>query len=183
MVSVKYALLAFGLLGAAANAAPAPEVDYVSALIPGEGLPSPKELGMTNADLTKPIPEDDLPLDGRHSLPAGISERDLSILEKRTTCRFTDTCKLRDSTACFNYLHRLNTRACTVTRRPGQFCRMGGCSWIGQAAGTNRASSHCRDVARGGKKVNDRCRIFDRIGGFNFAHGNGHVRVTIAGRS
>ncbi|RVD84640.1 uncharacterized protein DFL_006379 [Arthrobotrys flagrans] len=67
MVSIKVVMItATGLLGAV-NAIPAPiaesDVDYVNALVPGEGLPSPKKLGLTNKGLTKPIPN-------------GISKRD-----------------------------------------------------------------------------------------------------------
>ncbi|KAK6343022.1 hypothetical protein TWF718_008400 [Orbilia javanica] len=185
MVSIKVILIsALGLLGAV-NAIPAPipepEIDYVNALIPGEGLPSPKELGLTNEDLTKPLPN-------------GFSKRD-NVLQKRYQCRFTDVCNLNDSRACFNYLLRLNERSCTATRRPTQFCRIGRCSWIGQAEGRNTASSYWqvspqpnqsvrlkpRDVAHGGNTVNNRCRLGPIVGGYNYAGGNGYLRVTIAG--
>ncbi|KAK6532775.1 hypothetical protein TWF281_006951 [Arthrobotrys megalospora] len=171
MVSIKVALIsALGFIGAV-NAIPAPiaqpEVDYVNALVPGEGLPTPAELGLTNEDLMKPMPN-------------GISERD-NVLQKRYKCRFTNVCKVSDSTACFNYLLRLNTKNCRATGRPTQFCRMGGCSWIGQAENASSASSYCRDVAHGGNTVNQRCRLGSIVGGYNYAGGNGHLRVTLAG--
>ncbi|EPS38560.1 hypothetical protein H072_7711 [Dactylellina haptotyla CBS 200.50] len=151
MVAIKYALLTFSLLGAAA-AAPASEVDYVSALVPGEGLPSPKELGLTNV-----------------------------FLQKRKVCRYTDVCQRTDAIACFNYLLGLNERSCSTGARPTQFCRMGGCSWIGQAENAPQAASYFRDVAHGGNVVINGCRIGSICAGYNYAGGNGNLRVTLAG--
>ncbi|KAK6335874.1 hypothetical protein TWF730_003248 [Orbilia blumenaviensis] len=55
-VALVYALTLFGVINAMPSPMAEPEVDYVNALVPGEGLPSPQELGLTNEDLTKPIP-------------------------------------------------------------------------------------------------------------------------------
>ncbi|KAJ6262617.1 hypothetical protein Dda_3429 [Drechslerella dactyloides] len=149
MVAVKVAVVSALCLGGTVYAAPATvpaEVDYLSILIPGEGLPTPQELGLTNEDLTKPIPSDFLPSNG-------ISERD-NVLRKRTQCSPDHTCALSDSTACFNYLLSLNETPCEAGKINRQMCNVNGCRWIGLAENTDWARSYCRDVAYGGNSVN-----------------------------
>ncbi|KAF3906026.1 hypothetical protein ABW21_db0205572 [Orbilia brochopaga] len=178
MVSAKVVISVLCLAGTA-FAAPAPiseaEIDYVNILIPGEGLPTPTELGLTNADLTKPIP---------HGLQPsyGISARDNNILMKRHECRSDHLCNIGDSIACFNYLLSLNETPCNVGKIQNQMCNTNGCRWIGQAENAETTSSFCRDVAWGGKVVNDNCgRGNNQVGGSNYAGGNGFLKVTIAG--
>ncbi|KAK6340539.1 hypothetical protein TWF696_008865 [Orbilia brochopaga] len=176
MVSAKIAVISALCLVGTAFAAPAPipatEIDYVNILIPGPGLPTPQELGLTNEDLTRPIP---------HDFPSnGISARD-NVLMKRHECRPSHTCNIGDSVACFNYLLSLDQTPCGVGKIQNQMCNVNGCRWIGQAENAETAQSYCRDVAWGGKAVNDNCVRGNQVGGFNYAGGNGHLKVTIAG--
>ena len=54
IVAITAALSFFG--AAIAAPAPAPEVDYAKLIEVAPGYPTIEELGLTNADLTKPIP-------------------------------------------------------------------------------------------------------------------------------
>ncbi|KAK6330406.1 hypothetical protein TWF696_003503 [Orbilia brochopaga] len=173
----KSAVTVLALLGAT-YAAPAPEVDYASILIPGPGLPSVKELGLTNADLTKPLPTG-------VELNNGIEERSANPgkeLFKRYDpfCGIADRggCNANDAAACFNYLRNLNERRCEVSGVI-RMCVVGRCQWYGRSFGKGFASSFCRDVAWGGKWVLDNCNRGGRISGSNAAGGNGNLVVDI----
>ncbi|EPS37496.1 hypothetical protein H072_8761 [Dactylellina haptotyla CBS 200.50] len=169
MVSVKIVLISATSLVGAVSAVPVQkEIDYLSILIPGEGLPTPQELGLTNKDLNKPMP--------RCMLPSNDN-----VLKKRSECRQNNTCSLSDSTGCFNDRLSLNETPCQVDGRPKQMCLVGSYSWIGNAEGVPSASSYCRDVAHGGNAVNNDSRFGDRVGGSKYAGGNGNLKVNIAG--
>ncbi|KAJ6255956.1 hypothetical protein Dda_9247 [Drechslerella dactyloides] len=174
----KSAVTVLALVGATI-AAPAPttEVDYASILIPGPGLPSVKELGLTNADLNKPLPSG-------VELTPGLEERsaDPKELFKRYEpfCGISGRggCQEGDARACFNYLLKLDRTDCQVSGVI-RMCVVGKCQWYGRSFGKGFASSWCRDVAHGGNWVLNNCNRNGRVSGSNAAGGNGNLVVDI----
>ncbi|KAK6505730.1 hypothetical protein TWF481_007622 [Arthrobotrys musiformis] len=171
MVSIKAAfpliLVVLGAVAAVPTPNPELDIDYVNALIPGEDLPSPKELGLTNEDLMKPIPN-------------GISKRGY-IFEGRYECKYAAVCTTADSRACFNYLFELGQKNCRVTGKPTELCRIRRCRWIGQAEVVPVISSSYRDIAYSGNTVTNRCELGGLVGGFNYPSENSPFRVTVVG--
>ncbi|KAF3934672.1 hypothetical protein ABW20_dc0104275 [Dactylellina cionopaga] len=161
-----------GLIGGA-TAAPLEEIDYTKTLVPGPGLPSVAELGLTNADLTKPIPE------GRVPLP-GITARDGDIFKRwPRLCWPLQKCTYGDAVACYNYLDSIGSRQCssdgTVT-----MCYSGGCKWVGRSE-SGTASSPCSDVALAGRWLISECRDNNgEFAGTIGAYGNGALGLVIA---
>ncbi|EPS44520.1 hypothetical protein H072_1500 [Dactylellina haptotyla CBS 200.50] len=156
-----------------AVAVPAPkEVDYASLIQTGPGLPTIAELGLTNADLTKPMPAE---------LDPVLAARDA--LEKRYNpqCWGEPKCNINDARACFNYLNNLGGTACSVTGRV-QMCKMGGCAWDARTLNNGFASSSCSNAALGGAWILNNCNGGGRTAGSNAAFGNGNLVVDIIGR-
>ncbi|KAK6355256.1 hypothetical protein TWF696_004371 [Orbilia brochopaga] len=167
----------------AATAAPAPVdvttaqgVDYTKLLVPGPGLPSVQELGLTNADLLKPLP--------------GVETPSTRSLSKRFDLRCsTDTfqwCNGEDAKACYNYLKNLGKTICSVSGGDGasiSMCHVGpgiGCDWRGVTWGVSSAASYCEDVAAGGLTIIQKCSLeHGVVAGENAANGNGNLIVTI----
>ncbi|EAU84143.1 hypothetical protein CC1G_08684 [Coprinopsis cinerea okayama7 len=158
---------------AAVVALPADVDDFV----PGPGLPSLEELGMTKEDLYKPIPEEVL-----KSIQAeygGLTKR------YTPTCGSTNRASHADAVACYNYLNGLGTTSCVVPNNAGgagniNFCKIGSAYWTGSClAGTCPGSSYCRDVARGGLWVLNNCNVGGQVRGSNAAWGNGNLIVGI----
>ncbi|KAK6331405.1 hypothetical protein TWF730_004486 [Orbilia blumenaviensis] len=155
----------------AAIAAPAPEVDYAKLIEVAPGYPTVEELGLTNADLTKPVPEID-----------EIVARDM-LLQKRyePRCWGEPRCTVNDARACYNYLNSIGGNRCEVRGRV-QMCKMGGCAWDARTLNNAFASSSCRDAALGGAWVLNNCISNNRVAGSNAAFGNGNLIVDIIGR-
>ncbi|KAK6495099.1 hypothetical protein TWF481_003127 [Arthrobotrys musiformis] len=150
-------------------AAPAPEpklVDYLSLIKPGPGLPSPKELGLTNEDLNKPIP-------GLEKLMA----RDL--LEKRYTpqCWDQPKCTYSDALGCYNYLYNLGNTVCEASG-VGRMCYVGSCNWYARSI-NGYSASPCYKAALGGAWVLRNCNSGNRLSGSNAAYDNGNLAVDI----
>ncbi|KAF3908781.1 hypothetical protein ABW21_db0204781 [Orbilia brochopaga] len=174
----KSAVTVLALLSAT-YAAPAPEVDYASILIPGPGMPSVKELGLTNADLTAPLPSD-VELLAR-DVEEGSANPEHNLFKRYDPfCGISGRggCNTNDATACFNYLKNLNERRCEVSGVI-RMCVVGRCQWYGRSFGKGFSSSFCRDVAWGGKWVLDNCNRGGRVSGSNAAGGNGNLVVDI----
>ncbi|KAF3920766.1 hypothetical protein ABW20_dc0103090 [Dactylellina cionopaga] len=165
------ALTAVLSLFGAAVAAPAPvDVDYASLIETGPGLPTIKELGLTNADLTKPVPE----------LEALIA-RDMLTKRYTPVCWGEPKCTTNDARACYNYLNGLGNTACSVQGRV-QMCKVGGCAWDARTLNNGFASSSCSNAALGGAWVLNNCNGGNRVAGSNAAFGNGNLIVDIIGR-
>ncbi|EAU84142.1 hypothetical protein CC1G_08683 [Coprinopsis cinerea okayama7 len=179
-MSSLFKTLALAFVAATAVVAlPADVEDFV----PGSGLPSLEELGMTKEDLYKPIPEEVL-----QSI-----EAEYGGLTKRwsPTCRTSGLVPYAGALACYNYLDSLGTTPCVVpfnTQNPNwlaktTFCQALGAFWTGTClAGTcvDHGSSYCRDVARGGLWVLTHCKNSNnQLNGNNAAWGNGNLIVDI----
>ncbi|KAK6347937.1 hypothetical protein TWF718_005757 [Orbilia javanica] len=175
---VKPALVVIAALNffASATAAPTPEpelepIDYVGLIETAPGLPTPKELGLTNADLTKPAPE-----------LGELMARD--ILNKRAQCATSTkpNCGYFEALACYNYLNSLTGTRCVVNSAPAltRFCYSGSCAWYGQSGIWGQpASSPCVNVAAGGAWVLNSCYVNGRVAGDSTATGNGNVIIYI----
>ncbi|KAF3182199.1 hypothetical protein TWF751_007245 [Orbilia oligospora] len=166
------------LTGTFAAPALAPEpIDYVSLLETAPGLPTPKDLGLTNADLARPPPD-----------IAAHQVREILNKRYNPVCwPGQPQCDLTDANACWVYLNSLGGTRCVVS--PGtsyiRMCAIGNCGWYGRAEIVrNGASSTCADVARGGRWVLGNCRkgASGLVAGSNAAYGNGNHLVDVVGR-
>ncbi|KAK6526506.1 hypothetical protein TWF694_005089 [Orbilia ellipsospora] len=146
--SISIAIVLSFLGDTTAAPAPAPEVDYVSLIKTGAGLPTVRELGLTNADLTKPLP--------RHSKPA-LNNRDS--LEKRYTPKCWDgpRCNRTDILVCYNYFSSLEFHPC-IAGRNAPACSMGGCGWWFNTDDGLPIAVDCHDVALSGAWVLNNCQ-------------------------
>ncbi|EWC45982.1 hypothetical protein DRE_04775 [Drechslerella stenobrocha 248] len=163
----KTAIAVLSILGAvtAAPTAADTEIDYLSVIEVGPGFPTPQELGLTNADLSKPI-------------PASIVSRDLLSKRAPAACWGNPKCHVNDARACFNYLQGLGGRRCEPSNGRVQMCKIGGCAW--DARGTRGSS--CSDAALGGAWVLNNCNGGGWVAGTNAAFGNGDMIVDVIGR-
>ncbi|KAF3919790.1 hypothetical protein ABW20_dc0109057 [Dactylellina cionopaga] len=162
---------ALGLLGTV-TAAPAPvtEIDYVSLIETAPGYPTVQELGLTNADLMKPVPALD-----------GLVAREM--LEKRyqPQCWGEPKCGLNEARACFNYLNSIGGNNCDVNGRI-QMCKLQGCAWDARTLNNGFARTSCSNAALGGAWVLNNCNGGGRTSGTNAAFGNGNMIIDIIGR-
>ncbi|KAK6532790.1 hypothetical protein TWF281_006966 [Arthrobotrys megalospora] len=160
------------LAGAIAVPTPEPEpIDYVNLIETAPGLPTPRDLGLTNADLAKPAPE-----------LAMLMARD--VLNKRAQCSTSTkpNCGYFDALACYNYLNGLGSTRCVVNSSPAltRFCLSGSCAWYGQSGIWGQpASAPCVNVAAGGAWVLNSCYVNGRVAGDSTASGNGNVVIYI----
>ncbi|KAM3511614.1 hypothetical protein MY11210_004768 [Beauveria gryllotalpidicola] len=159
-----FALLVLGL--SLVSAAPAGE--QYPEVIPGPGLPSLEELGLTSAELYQlPVPK----------LPS--ADHTMSAL-------YNPVCGPQDSRytnvngiiACYHYLNNLGTQDCKIDRETSHFCYAGDATVLGQARYWQGASSHCRDVAGAVLWTIDHCTRPDQsCAGIQAANGNGDLLV------
>ncbi|EAU89832.2 hypothetical protein CC1G_06984 [Coprinopsis cinerea okayama7 len=172
MVRITFSLLSTATLLAGAVSLPTETTEPALDFSPGEGLPSLEELGLTTADLLKPIPEETL---------AAIRAEYESITpseESGLVRRYDPVCHdgripLADANACYNYLNSLGTTTCRVPEGTGGYgginmCRIGSSYVIGGCIGAEcPASSHCRDVAHAVAWVMSHCNV--RKSGWRYA--------------
>ncbi|KAK6330407.1 hypothetical protein TWF696_003504 [Orbilia brochopaga] len=169
-VAIASVLALFGAAAAAPTSAPV--VDYTKLIIPGPGLPSVAELGLTNEDLTKPVP-------GLEQLMARESENPNAVFKRYTPqCWGGPACSWSDAQGCYNYLVGLGNRPCK-TSGIDQMCRVNGCSWQARTLNSREVSSPCSNAANGGAWVMNNCR--GNIRGSNAAWGNGDLAVDLIG--
>ncbi|KAM3505420.1 hypothetical protein MY10362_002970 [Beauveria mimosiformis] len=157
------ALVALGL--SLVSAAPAGE--QYPEVIPGPGLPSLEELGLTSA--------------GAVSVTSSQTSADdtLSVL-------YTPICGPEDKRytnvdgiiACYHYLNNLGTQNCGIDREISHFCYAGDASVLGQARLLHGASLYCRDFANAVLWTIDHCTRPDQsCAGIQAAYGNGGLLV------
>ncbi|KAK6519077.1 hypothetical protein TWF281_003765 [Arthrobotrys megalospora] len=154
------------LVGALAAPAPEPKVDYTTIIETGPGLPTVKELKLTNADLTKPVPE-----------LARLMVRD--VLDKRYTpqCWGEPKCNYNDAIACYNYLNSLGSTTCAASGVV-RMCYANGCAWYARSL-NGYSASPCYKAALGGAWVLNNCNSGGRLSGSNAAYDNGNLAVDI----
>lgn len=122
-----HALSALGvcaLLMGLVNASPIPK--EIEEVIPGPGMPSLEELGLTSADLYE-------------MSPVPLNSLEQRALVKRATCRLpgTNYCQTGNAQACVNYLNSLGTRNCVAQWfPPSDMCVAGQCHIYGKTTGT-----------------------------------------------
>ncbi|KAK6335950.1 hypothetical protein TWF730_003325 [Orbilia blumenaviensis] len=97
VTSVLYLLAGVSALSVGPTSEKDVEVDYVKLIKPGPGLLFPKELGLTNKDLTRSLPRGielnlGQPVEG---IPACNK-----IFKREYQCRLTDTYSRADALAC-----------------------------------------------------------------------------------
>jgi hypothetical protein len=137
------------LLGLAAfqGAMAAPKV--YPEVIPGPGLPSLAELGLTSAQLYEmPVPEGRQPQRPPSHGNFANSGTELSARAMELTKRFEGRCgpaeaaytNVNDIIACFHYLNNLGTQAC-VANENTEMCRAGQAHIYGSAL-NGRTSSY-----------------------------------------
>lgn len=113
----------YALFASLIHAGPIPK--EIEEVIPGPGMPSLAELGLTSADLYEMSP---VPLNS-------LEER---ALVKRATCRLpgTNYCQTANAQACVNYLNSLGTRSCVAQYwPPADMCVAGQCHIYGRTPG------------------------------------------------
>ncbi|OAA71187.1 hypothetical protein ISF_01738 [Cordyceps fumosorosea ARSEF 2679] len=157
-----------GLLSLTTAAAPAgATTEQQPEVIPGPGMPSLQELGVTSAELYQqglPKPAELSVLSANFNPICGPNES-----------RYTNVNGL---VACFHYLQKLGTQQCKVPSEHSVFCRAGDAVVLGQAANLHGASSYCRDVATGLLYTIDHCTRPDKsCAGAQAAGGNGNLIV------
>ncbi|KAJ6255955.1 hypothetical protein Dda_9246 [Drechslerella dactyloides] len=168
-VAIAFALALFGAAAAAPTTAPV--IDYTKLVIPGPGLPSIAELGLTNEDLSKPVPE-------LEHLMARESENPNTLFKRYDPqCWGGPGCSRQEAEGCYNYLVKLGNTACK-SHGVIEMCRAGKCSWQGRTLIGREVSSPCMDAANGGIWVLHNCR---NIRGSNAAWGNGAFAVDLLG--
>ncbi|OBT61319.1 hypothetical protein VE03_09526 [Pseudogymnoascus sp. 23342-1-I1] len=150
--------------GAAINSIKNPKV------IPGPGLPSLKELGITSEDLYK------------------MGRPDSSVKTPSIQARFEPKCGPSDNAyvnvngiiACYNYLKNVGDRNCATPSGLGvaHFCYSGEAEVSGQSYDQKSYSSKCHDVADAVLWSVDHCTRADQlVAGFQAATGNGNLIV------
>ncbi|KAF3908800.1 hypothetical protein ABW21_db0207665 [Orbilia brochopaga] len=167
-VAIASVLALFG----AATAAPAsaPAVDYTKIIIPGPGLPTVAELGLTNEDLTKPVP-------ALEHLMARESENPNALFKRYDPqCWGGKGCSYEDAMYCYNYLIGIGSQDCK-TSGTNQMCRANNCSWQARNLNGREVTSRCDNAANGGAWVIHNCR--NNIRGSNAAWGNGDFAVDL----
>ncbi|OAA71188.1 hypothetical protein ISF_01739 [Cordyceps fumosorosea ARSEF 2679] len=138
-------------------------------VVPGPGLPSLQELGLTTEQLYSMGPPE----------PADLEAFSANFVGK---CGPADAAytNVNGIIACYHYLKNLGTQRCTT---PGnyksiEFCHSGDASITGTSLKSNGASSYCRDVASGLLWVVDHCtRPNQSCAGAQAAGGNGNLVV------
>ncbi|KAI9888701.1 MAG: hypothetical protein M1814_006512 [Vezdaea aestivalis] len=170
--SVAVALLAVSaqIVSAAAVASPAADV-AVSEVIPGEGLPSLSSLGVTSDDLYK------------EKFEASAEAKEALAAAAPPTCVGTNTARVEDVIACFNYLQRLGNRDCVVpaSGRVG-FCRAGTAYIYGSTRNGRSQRTTCSNIAIAVQGIFTRCNSGGRVDGNAIPTGNGNIRVVAGGR-
>ncbi|KAK6359922.1 hypothetical protein TWF696_001049 [Orbilia brochopaga] len=151
------------------------EVDYTKILIPGPGLPSVQELGLTNADLLKPHPA----IYNTTTTLAGSG---------KPTCakRPYKWCRKKDANACLNFLESFGSAAIIgISGGGSSLCKANKCNWMAKPQGGRTTSSYVKDIAIGGKKILQGCKNKDssKVQGRNAARGNSNFIIEITGTS
>ncbi|KAK3299464.1 uncharacterized protein B0H64DRAFT_100563 [Chaetomium fimeti] len=154
-----------------AMAAPAAEV--FPEVIPGPGLPSLADLGLTSAQLYKmPTPKQLAarldPLNKRFDAKCGPAEN-----------AYTN---VNDIIACYHYLNNLGTTMCVGSSANNVFCTAGLAHVTGSTP-FGPTQSYCRDVAAGVLWAIDSCTRPDQsCAGSASAYGNGNLIITSSHR-
>ena len=109
-------------------------------VIPGPGLPTLAELGLTSAELYQMKPKP-----GMNTIdPSACSERltdhsgpEPLVAGFQPTCGIEDRAAVNDVIACFNYLTSVGNNACVIPRGKSQssFCTSGSAEIVGSATG------------------------------------------------
>ncbi|KAI0059297.1 hypothetical protein BV25DRAFT_1918544 [Artomyces pyxidatus] len=132
-------------------------------VVPGPGLPTLAELGITSEELYARPPS----LQARAALYSPV-------------CQTYSTGDVDDVIACFNYLEAIGGNACTVDGDNVQFCYAGDAQVTGSnESGYPSASSLCSDVALGLQWIFTYCNQGGRVGGSQAANGNGGLIVGV----
>lgn len=146
---VALALAAFAAVNTVAIPAAEPRKEYPE-VVPGPGLPTLAELGLTSEELYTMAPK----LGKCTPTPFFIAHRELTVhaegrstLEARSAlynnvCQTYTTANVDNVIACFNYLQSIGGNACTVNGDNVQFCYSGNAQVTGSnISGTGSASS------------------------------------------
>ncbi|KFY82089.1 hypothetical protein V500_10829 [Pseudogymnoascus sp. VKM F-4518 (FW-2643)] len=140
-------------------------------IIPGPGLPSLKELGITSADLYKMERPDSL------SLESSSIEARFDPKCGPTNSAYTN---VNDIVACYHYLKKLGNKRCTAPPNLGiaHFCYAGKGEVSGQALTSKGGSSYCKHVADAVLWSINHCTRGDKkVAGHQAATGNGELIV------
>jgi len=148
------------------TAMPIEEIAYPE-VVPGPGLPSLAELGLTSKQL--------------HTMPIDRAALAIRAAQFDPVCGPVDYAytNVGGIIACYNYLNSLGTQQCSTPSGAGisQFCYSGDGNVIGQSIG-GPSSSYCRDVAFAVLYTVDHCTRPDQsVAGFQAAYGNGDLIV------
>ncbi|UNI21109.1 hypothetical protein JDV02_007127 [Purpureocillium takamizusanense] len=142
-------------------------------VIPGPGLPSLAELGVTSAELySMGLPP--------HSAATRHLAGRAPTFEPRCGPSDGAYANVNDIIACYHYLDRLGGQACGTGDNYAvvEFCRAGSGHIIGQALTSRSTSSSCSDVAIAALYTIDHCTRPDQtVAGFQAAYGNGDLVV------
>ncbi|KAI0059302.1 hypothetical protein BV25DRAFT_1779087, partial [Artomyces pyxidatus] len=131
-------------------------------VVPGPGLPTLAELGLTSEELYARPPS----LRTRAALYSPV-------------CQTYSTGSVDNVIACFNYLEAIGGHACTVAQNV-QFCYAGDAQVMGSnVSGTESASSLCSDVALAVQWIFTYCNDGGQVGGSQAANGNGYLIVGV----
>ncbi|GJN73239.1 hypothetical protein PLIIFM63780_007301 [Purpureocillium lilacinum] len=140
-------------------------------VVPGPGLPSLAELGLTSAELyNMGIP---------HHLPDRLAVR-AATFEPRCGPSEAAYVNVNDIIACYHYLDKLGHQNCATGANfaVSEFCHAGSGHVTGQALNPRGASSYCSDVAIAALYTIDHCTRPDQtVAGFQAAFGNGELIV------
>ncbi|KAH6713543.1 hypothetical protein BKA61DRAFT_674160 [Leptodontidium sp. MPI-SDFR-AT-0119] len=165
----KSILMAFTTLIISTTALPTETTTFYPEVIPGPGMPSLAELGLTSEQLYTTTP----------NLPFGNSFTTLYNGE----CRHCpDALANVDSViACFNYLMSLGTSGCGVDRYNGKrFCTSGNAKVDGlnyTPGQANPTKSYCSDVALAVQWIFNHCNSGGQVRGSQAANGNGELVI------
>ncbi|KAH9220070.1 hypothetical protein DL95DRAFT_456979 [Leptodontidium sp. 2 PMI_412] len=179
----KSLLMAFTTLILSTTALPTETATFYPEVIPGPGMPSLAELGLTSEQLYTTTPN----LREQYILTYGHSTS-LAFRNSFTTlyngeCRHCpDALANVDSViACFNYLMSLGTSGCGVDRYNGKrFCTSGNAKVDGlnyTPGQANPTKSYRSDVALAVQWIFNHCNSGGQVRGSQAANGNGELVI------
>ncbi|TFK65679.1 hypothetical protein BDN72DRAFT_900512 [Pluteus cervinus] len=146
-------------------------------LIPGPGLPSLEELGLTSEQLYTTIPTI-----GKFSSSTSSNGREVFSRSAKynSVCETYTTGNVDGVIACYDYLHSIGGNSCGVNGDKVRFCSSGDAQVTGSnISGTGSAASLCRDVASALLWIITNCNSGGRVGGSRAAGGNGFLIVGV----
>ncbi|OAQ64491.1 hypothetical protein VFPPC_05757 [Pochonia chlamydosporia 170] len=140
-------------------------------VVPGPGLPSLEQLGLTSAELYSL---------GKPNITAVLGNEFSANFDPRCGPAEAAYVNVNDIIACFHYLDRLGHQDCVAPPNLGivRFCTAGNGVVSGQALDSRGSSSWCSDVAKASLYTIDHCTRPDQsVAGFQAANGNGNLIV------